>query len=53
MNMPGFTAEVSVYKSYHLNCSGREKPLMCLKPCCSNREGMLRGKDEAKPRHHM
>ena len=35
---------------YHLNCSGREKPLMWLKPCCSNQEGMLRGKDEAKPR---
>ena len=37
---------------YHLNCWGREKSLMCLKPCCSNREGMLRGKEEAKPGQH-
>ena len=24
---------------YHLNFSGREKPLMWLNPCCSNKDG--------------
>ena len=39
--------------SYHLNFWGREKPLMWLKRCCSNKDGMLRGKDEANPQRHM
>ena len=38
---------------YHLNFWGRETPLMWLKRCCSNKDGMLRGKEEAKPQRHM
>ena len=40
-------------EAYHLNFWGREKPLMWLKRCCSNKDGMLRGKDEANPQRHM
>ena len=44
---------LSVDLRYHLNFWGREKPLMWLKRCCSNKDGMLRGKDEANPQRHM